>query len=298
MKTKNITVVTCTRDRHDQLKKTMSGYQKIDSFYKHLIIDWNSTTPLKLNKQEKINIEIYKAKNENRWWLTRAYNTSFHLVDTEYILKLDADVNLDFIKFNKLNFNNYDLIVFFDKPNDPGNFLIKKELLDKINGFNEYMWEWGWSDHDLVLRAKSFIDKNKYLDAFGYIDKIEHSNESRSIVNKNKIFRNNDLYYYSLIKAYNNSNAFLAKKGLWTKNNKLDYYVSQNNILVNHFYNIKNLNFKVRLSYKFEFIKSFFEIYKSTSRAQKRIFTYICFILPEFLLNYLSLNLYPKKQIT
>ena len=142
MKTKNITVVTCTIDRHDQLKKTMSLCQKIDSFYKHLIIDWNPTSSLELNKKGKTNSEVYKVKNENRWWLTRAYNTGFNLVDTEYILKLDADVKLNFIKFNKLNFNNYDLIVFFDKPNDPGNFLIKKELLEKINGFNEYMWEY------------------------------------------------------------------------------------------------------------------------------------------------------------
>ena len=298
MKTKNITVVTCTRDRHDQLKKTMSLCQKIDSFYKHLIIDWNSTSSLELNKKEKTNSKVYKVKNENRWWLTRAYNTGFNLVDTEYILKLDADVKLNFIKFNKLNFNNYDLIVFFDKPNDPGNFLIKKELLEKINGFNEYMWEWGWSDHDLILRAKKIIDKNKYLDAFGYIEKIEHSNETRSIVNKNKIFRKNDLYFYSLIKAYNNSNALLSKKELWTKKNKLDYSVSQDNILVNHFYSLKNLNFGLKLSYKFEFIKSFFEIYKANNRVQKRIYIYTFFILPEFLLNYLSLSLYPKKQIT
>lgn len=29
--------------------------QKIDSFYKHLIIDWNSTSTLELNKKEKTN---------------------------------------------------------------------------------------------------------------------------------------------------------------------------------------------------------------------------------------------------
>ena len=30
-------------------------------------------------------------------------------------------------------------------------------------------------------------------------------------------FLENDLYFYSLIKAYNNSNALLSKKELWRK---------------------------------------------------------------------------------
>ena len=184
MKTNNITVVTCTKDRHDQLKQTMYNCNKINGFYKHLIIDWNSDTPLVLNNNENKDRVIYNVKNENRWWLTRAYNTGFQLVETEYILKLDADVIINFEKFNNLDFEKYDLIVLNDTPNDPGNFLIKKELLDKINGFNEYMWEWGWSDHDLILRAKNKLKNNKYLDTFGYIDKIPHDNKSRSIVKK------------------------------------------------------------------------------------------------------------------
>lgn len=276
----------------------MSGPQNIDSFYKYVVVDWNSDAPFEINENEQENMDIYTVKNENRWWLTRAYNTCFHLVDTDYVLKLDADVKIDFNKFNELNFMKYDLVVFYDKPNDPGNFLIKKEILEKINGFNEYMWEWGWSDHDLVIRAKNIIENTKYFDAYGYIKKIEHSNESRSIVKKNKIFKKNDLYFYSLIKAYNNTNALLSKKELWSTDNKLDYTINGKNILVNHFYTIKNLNLKVKILYKYEFIKSFFEIYKSKNRFQKKIITYVLFFLPVKLLDYLSLNLYPKKQIS
>ncbi len=296
MKTRNITVVTCTKDRHDQLKTTMTAPQNIDSFYKHVVVDWNSDAPFEINENEQENIDIYTVKNENRWWLTRAYNTCFHLVETDYVLKLDADVKIDFNKFNQLNFMKYDLVVFYDKPNDPGNFLIKKEILEKINGFNEYMWEWGWSDHDLVIRAKNIIENTKYFEAYGYIKKIEHSNESRSIVKKNKIFKKNELYFYSLIKAYNNTNALLSKKELWSLDNKLDYTIKGKNILVNHFYSIKNLNLKVKILYKYEFIKSFFEIYKSKNRFQKKIITYVLLFFPVNLLNYLSLNLYPKKQ--
>ena len=295
MKTNNITVLTCTKDRHDQLKQTMYNCNKINGFYKHLIIDWNSDTPLVLNNNENKDKVIYNVKNENRWWLTRAYNTGFQLVETEYVLKLDADVIINFEKFNNLDFEKYDLIVLNDTPNDPGNFLIKKELLDKINGFNEYMWEWGWSDHDLILRAKNKLKNNKYLDTFGYIDKIPHDNKSRSIVKKNALYKNNDLFFYALIKAYNNTNAFLSKKNLWTKENKLSYSIKEGEILVNHFYNIKELNFKIKIFYKYEFLKSFFSIYKAKNRIQKRIFKYLFFIFPTKLLEFLSLRLYPIK---
>ncbi len=295
MRTNNITVLTCTKDRHDQLKQTMYNCNKINGFYKHLIIDWNSDTSLVLNSNENKDRVIYNVKNENRWWLTRAYNTGFHLVETEYVLKLDADVIINYEKFNNLDFEKYDLIVLNDTPNDPGNFLIKKELLDKINGFNEYMWEWGWSDHDLILRAKNKLKNNKYLDTFGYIDKIPHDNKSRSIVKKNALYKNNDLFFYALIKAYNNTNAFLSKKNLWTKENKLSYSIKEGRILVNHFYNIKELNFKIKIFYKYEFLKSFFSIYKSKNRIQKRIFKYLFFIFPTKLLDLLSLRLYPIK---
>lgn len=295
MKTNNITVLTCTRDRHDQLKQTMNSCNKVNGFYKHLIIDWNSNTPLVLKNNEKKDKVIYSVKNENRWWLTRAYNTGFHLVETEYVLKLDADVFINFEKFNKLDFEKYDLIVLNETPNDPGNFLIKKELLDEINGFNEYIWAYGWDDHDLVLRAKNKLENNKYLDTFGYINKIPHDNKSRSIVKKNALYKNSDLFIYALIKAYNNANAFLSTKKLWSKENKLSYTVKDNRILVNHFYNIKELNLKIKIFYKYEFLKSFFLIYKAKNRIQKRIFKYLFFIFPTKLLEFLSLRLYPIK---
>ncbi len=273
----------------------MYSCSRVNGFYKHLIIDWNSNTPLVLKNNEQKDRVIYSVKNENRWWLTRAYNTGFQLVETDYVLKLDADVFINFEKFNKLDFEKYDLIVLNETPNDPGNFLIKKELLDEINGFNEYIWAYGWDDHDLILRAKNKLENNKYLDTYGYINKIPHDNKSRTIVKKNALYKNNDLFIYALIKAYNNANAFLSTKKLWTKENKQSYTIKENRILVNHFYNIKELNFKIKIFYKYEFLKSFFSIYKAKNRIQKRIFKYLFFIFPTKLLEFLSLRLYPIK---
>ena len=295
MKIKNITVVTCTRDRSAQLKQTLSHVKNINNLKEHLIIDWNSESNLKLNNNEKEKTSIYKVLNENRWWLTRAYNTGFFVAETEYILKLDADVKINYKKFNNLDYTKYDIIVFFDSPNDPGNFLIKKEILNKINGFNEYMWEWGWSDHDLILRAKNLTNNIKFLDAYGYIDKIEHDNSSRSIVKKNQIYKNTEQFYYSLIKAHNDTNAFLSKEKLWSLDNKLNYKIKDNKIIVKHFFTIKDLNFYLKLKYKFNILMSFFKIYKKESRFEKRILPFLLLLLPNnILFKFFSIQIYPK----
>jgi hypothetical protein len=295
MKTKNITTVTCTRDRHHQLLETMNYVEKIDGLKVHIILDWGSKNQLILEDTQKSKKQIYIAPNENRWWLTRAYNTSFFLVETEYVLKLDADVKFNYKKFNNLDYSNYDLIIFFDKPNDPGNFLIKKNLLKKINGFNEYMWEWGWSDHDLVNRAKINTKKNKVLEVYGFIDKIPHDNSTRSIVSKSTIYKKKDLFYYSLIKSHNDVNAYLSKKQIWSNKNNLSYEVTDNLINLKHFYSIKDLNLFLRASYKYKFLKQFFKIYKLKNRGQKYFLPIICFVLPNIILESISLQLYPKK---
>ena len=295
MKTKNITTVTCTRDRHHQLLETMNFVEKIDGLKEHIILDWGSKKELIIEGSNKSKKKIYIAPNENRWWLTRAYNTCFFLVETEYVLKLDADVKFNYKKFNNLLYSNYDLIIFFDTPNDPGNFLIKKSLLKKINGFNEYMWEWGWSDHDLINRAKIYTKNTKVLEAYGYIEKITHDNNTRSIVNKNMIYKNNDLFYYALIKSHNDINSYLSKKQIWSNKNNLSYKISGNLINLNHFYSIKDLNLRLRTIYKFKFLKQFFKIYKLKRRVQKQFLPIVCFFLPNLFLEYISLQLYPKK---
>ena len=291
----NISAVTCTKDRHYQLIKTIKFVEKINGLKEHIILDWDSKNEFNIEDSKKHRKKIYYVKNEKRWWLTRAYNTCFFIAKSEYILKLDADVFINYKKFNNLDYSKYDLIIFYDKPNDPGNFLITKKLLDAINGFNEYMWEWGWSDHDLINRAKEYSKESRVLEIYGYIDKIPHDNEKRSIIKLHKIFNNEKLFYYALIKSHNDINAYLAKKIKWSNKYKLNYKIEGNKVTLTHFYSIKNLSTQFKIVYKFKFFFNFFKIYKSKNRIQKYLFPIICFLIPQTLLQKFSLQIYPKK---
>ncbi len=276
MKTKNITVVTSSKNRTDNLIKSIRSCQKIDRINNHFILDFDSDENIKIDNK---NITIFRIENEPLYWASRAYNALFNKVKTEYILKIDADTEMNSSYFNKLKYDQYDLVVFELNNNDPGNFIVKKEFIDKVNGFNEYIWSWGYEDHDLIRRIKS--SKAKVLYAKNIVEKIEHPDKFRARVKTSKIFKNQDLFFYSLTKAYNDANGFLSHKNLWSKNNDLQYIHKLNEIEIKHFYDIRNLPLNIKYQYKYYVLKYFFKIYYQKNLILKKFTPSILFLLPE-----------------
>ena len=297
MDSKGISVVTSSMNREKNLLENIKCIQKLSNIQEHIIIDWSSDQDISNTIQSK-KIKIFRINDQAFWWHNKAYNTGFHLASSEYILKIDADVLIDHEKFNKLKYWNYDLIVFFKNPNDPGNFLIKKEVFNKINGFNEYFWQWGWGqDHDLVSRATKNVENIKYLKVYETISKIDHHNDERSDVLVNELYKKPDHFYYSYIKATNDTNAFLAKKDLWSSENVLDYSVVDNKIKINHNFDIKDLSYILKFQYKWKICHSFAKVYKNDTTFTKRFFAIFLFLIPRKILStYFSIKLYIFKN--
>tara|TARA_B100000575_G_C23133106_1_gene657641 strand:+ start:1005 stop:1901 length:897 start_codon:yes stop_codon:yes gene_type:complete len=298
LKTKNLTVVTCSKDRHENLNSLVDDAQKINGFNKHIIIDWSSKT--KINNLDIVNnnIEIFEVDNESSWWLTRAYNTAFNLVETKYILKIDADIKINTEKINKIQLEKYDLIIFREEGNnyDNGNFFVKNKLIQDVNGFNEYIWGWGWDDNDLIERIKEIRKDLNILYVSDGIKKIQHDNAERSKYIENNVYKNKELFSYSKIKAHNDANAYLSKLKLWTSRNKLIYVIKNKTIYLKHFYSLKDINIYYKISFKYIFLKSFFKIYKDKKRFQKRILPLLLILLPNQILDkFLFLDFYPKS---
>lgn len=293
LNSKNISVVTCSMNREKNLIENVKNVKRLEKTYEHIIIDWNSSQKIS-NTVKDDKIKIFRFENEAFWWHNKAYNAGFHLASSDYVLKIDADVVINHEKFNKLKYWNYDLIVFFDKPNDPGNFLIKKDLFDKINGFNEYMWQWGWGqDHDLISRARRSSKDVKYLELYEYISKIDHHNAERNSVRVNKIYKRPDHFYYSYLKATNDANAFLASKNLWSSKNILNYRFINKRVEINHNFDIKNLGFVLKLQYRWKICNSFARVYRNDTTFLKRLLAIFLFSIPRSILSkYFSIRLY------
>ena len=145
MNSKKISVITCSMNRGDHLKDVVKSTNEIVNLHEHLIIDFSSDIKEIQIDFEKINpkSKLIRVERENRWWLTRDKdNFSAYLAEAQTLMKLDADTVVDAAQLNELDLSKYDYLAFKIK-HGLGNFIIKKNLFDEINGFNEYIYNWG-----------------------------------------------------------------------------------------------------------------------------------------------------------
>ena len=187
-------------NRTQQLQKNIEECKNIKNLYQHIVIDFSSSEPI-INsiKESHDKLKIYRINNQNIWWLSRAYNASFNLVETEFTLKLDADVVIDSNYFNSLDYNLYDHILFTNNQNDSGNFLVKTKILKEVNGFNEYILR-GYNDHDLINRIIKRYPSFKRTTIYNKINKLEHNNELRVDASKPVLLNNDEDIIMELLK--------------------------------------------------------------------------------------------------
>ena len=295
---KNITAVTSSMNRSSYLLNTIKNCQNINDLKSHIVIDYSSVEPVENLILDFKNLEIYRVNNQAIWNISRSYNAGFHVIETNYILKIDADVEIDSDFVNNLNYQDYDMIIFSNNTNDLGNWLIKAEIIKNVNGFNEFITN-GYDDHDLIKRIRTSYPDLTELTVQNKIKKIEHSNEIRVNYSKSKFLNENENYFYAIRKAYNDCNGFISKKNMWSHNKKRNYSIRNNEIVINHLYSNKDLPFLVNIVCKYIFLKSFFKIYFrkngfSIYSAYKRIIPYLLMPLPSKLIkNLFGFDIFP-----
>jgi len=295
---KNITAVTVSMNRTEHLKKCIEAVAKIKNVSNHIIIDYSSKEPIYIHED---NVEVFRVDNEKFWWITRAYNAGFSLIKTDYILKIDADVIIDHSYFNNLKYFNYDHVLFTNNKNDAGNFLVKKDLLNGVNGFNEFIVR-GYDDHDLLNRIKNNNPKLSYKVVMNKIVKLDHLDEKRVSSSNSILFKKGVNYYYALVKAYNDYNGYISSKNYWS-NKKQKIYILDGNILkICHNFYINELKIFDLYKCKWIFLKTFFNIYfLNQDNILKKIFKKILPII--FIFIHVSLikiltgfEIFPSKK--
>lgn len=289
---KDITVLTACKNREKNLNMSRKNIVNLNHIIEHLIIDWSSNKTIQLENTK--NSRVIVKDNEKYYWASRAYNFGVNFVQTDYVLKLDTDTLIDSDKFNKLNYHKYDLIIFYKEKHDPGNFLVNKEFFLKVNGLNEYIYGWGWEDHDLINRLKIIIEPTRVLEVTGYIDKIAHKDSKSVAINdsKSKLLENR-LYSYGIKKAFNQTNSYLSSLNLW-KNQVLQYNSSE--FEINHFYSVEQLHFLIRLKHRFYFFKTLFMILYPKKRFYRRLAPlYFSFYNNDLIMSKFGIEIYPSN---
>lgn len=275
---KNITALTVSMNRTEDLISCIEACQNIDSLSKHVVIDFSSDIPISINNDK---VDVIRVENEKSWWITRAYNAGLKFIKTEYLLKIDADVVIDANYFNKLKYTEYDHILFTNNDNDAGNFLVKNKIIQEVNGFNEYIYN-RHDDLDLFDRIKMKRNDLNLLKVTDRITKKAHGDDKRIKSNKSIFLAKNESYHYGLVKATNDYGGLISSMNLWNSSKKRNYDIKNSTMYIKHNYSHKDLSKKDFLKSKKVFLDTFFRIYfrkknSLNSKLLKRI-------LPLFLL--------------
>jgi hypothetical protein len=158
-------IVTAARDRTDQLIRTVTATSKLQLHFEHIIVDWGSDPPIdKAAFPPDPRLKITRVQNVQDWWLTQAYNVGFSLTTGDYVIKLDADCSLSnafelfiakttdlpSLSCNRLTLQDWRLnrSLFLSS----GFFMVKRDALSAVRGFNPYIKGWGWDEVDLFSR--------------------------------------------------------------------------------------------------------------------------------------------------
>ena len=158
------TIVTCTMNRNDNLLKAVDSWIKLP-IQEIIIVDWSSDQStnniLRSNGLLDKRIIVVEVKSEQFWNLTQAFNLGFKFVNYSHIIKADADVLIspNFFELNTLIDNsflrgNWKAAKDKEQVHLNGFFYIKTSDLQKVNGFNEHIRNYGYDDADLYERLK------------------------------------------------------------------------------------------------------------------------------------------------
>lgn len=184
-----VSLVTCCRNRSENLKKALPSWLKLDDVCEIIIVDWSSDTPLRRELKPFIDadrrVRIVRVEEEQAWILTYAYNAGFRCASHDCILKADADIVIapDFFDKNQMSEGRFLAGNWRNVPDHQahtnGFFLACKSDLADIGGFNEFITSYGWDDDDLYGRLAASGLKRSEIDP-ATIFHISHDDEARS----------------------------------------------------------------------------------------------------------------------
>jgi hypothetical protein len=288
----NISVVTCSMNRHDDLIETLKSTNNLKNMKEHLVVDWssNNIVPSEFSNYNN-KLRVVRVESEKDWWLTRAYNFGVYVASGNIILKLDADTSINTERFNTIDLDKLSYLNLTYENNGYGNFIIKKKLFEEVNGFNEYIYGWGYDDFDFHNRVMELTGSQKRGEDFITVKKHGASKSFDQQLDNEKLF-------FALKLAHHKKNRYISKNTNWElKHKKIYHELSNNNYTIKHFFSVRSLNFMLKTNTRVLFYKVFInEYFKINISKYLKIFI---ILIPQNLIYLLyKVRIFPKKEKT
>jgi hypothetical protein len=180
-------------NRREHLLATAPKVAAWPHHQEHLIVDWSSGVPLRLDDLPRDpRLRLLRVEGESRWNLCRAYNFALERARGARVLKLDADA------WPTEAFDPADpslrlppqpgaedawapLCAFGSGPaGRKGQFLIDQRLFQTVGGFNELLQGYGFDDKDLLARLRHWSGQAAKRIPPAWIGVIPHSDAERA----------------------------------------------------------------------------------------------------------------------
>lgn len=181
-------VVTCCMNRNDHLAQSLPTWLVHPEVDEVIIVDWSSRIPVSITLDQAgmqdARIRILRVEDEGTWILSHAYNLGFRAASRDKIIKVDSDIMLDagFFQLNptdtsRLTAGNWRQAKS-GQSHVNGFFVVGRDALLAVNGFNERIVTYGWDDDDLYERLTKAGVQRKDVDP-DTIRHIDHSDLRR-----------------------------------------------------------------------------------------------------------------------
>jgi len=238
-----ICLFTYVMNRDENIYNNISSWLK-QSVDQIIILDWNSKTNLSdyLQQIDDDRILYVRVNNEDHFIRTFAQNLAARFCKFDKIIKIDSDIILSdhFFENHPMKEGEFYVGDYRCGRDDNekylhGNVYLFLNDYFNVNGYNEYIKNYGWDDSDFTIRLM-LTGLTKKIFNYNYLYHTPHCEDKR-IVNLNKPMN-------SMLMTF--TNKYSLQNIIWNRNFTLQQYdidiVNKNYIVCNR---IKNDEYEI-----------------------------------------------------
>lgn len=153
-----LSLVTTCKNRFQFLSKSMKSYIDQPLISEVIIVDFDSDNSVHeelkaIASMEKV--KVLRVDDQPIWKIGLAQNIGLSFVKNDIFLKIDSDVGILNIDkyFESVKAGDFSYIRgMHSKGTSSGLIMAKKELWQKVGGYNDWLMGWGYDDSDFYER--------------------------------------------------------------------------------------------------------------------------------------------------
>ena len=182
-----ISVVTTCKNRLEYLSESLPSYVALDVVSEVIVVDFDSDIPLSHSAElSRLSdkVKILRVENRPTWKIGLAQNIGLSFVSNDIFIKVDSDVSIlsldSYVK--RIAKGELDYIRgMHAKGTSSGMIMSKKSIYEKVGGYNDWLFGWGYDDGDFYNRLnKAGFSRHDFFKQEDFTEVKQHMSVKNS----------------------------------------------------------------------------------------------------------------------